>query len=200
MRCIRAVRFERPAQSAEPRIGLREMMENPGADDLIEARFQVACPLDGKLADLEIVQAVFPLELLGTAHARCAEVDAGNPSRRPAQGMLGRLRCPAAGNEDGLILPIGPCGPEEMIVRAAFLPVLPELSIFLEAVDRGWIRDAVRRTRALPAPTLAASALCCSLAVSQTIRFQPALGRAAKRTRHPAGRVSRRWPRYASRH
>ena len=45
-----SVRFEHTAQSAEPRIGLREMMENPGADDLIEAHFQVADPLDGKLA------------------------------------------------------------------------------------------------------------------------------------------------------
>ena len=42
----RAVRFEHAAQSAEPRIGIREMMENPGADNLIEARFQIAYPLD----------------------------------------------------------------------------------------------------------------------------------------------------------
>src|SRR4029453_3115213 len=69
----RAVRFQHAAQSAEPRIGIREMMENPGADNLIEARFQVAYPLDGKLADLKIVQVVFPLELLGTAHTGCAE-------------------------------------------------------------------------------------------------------------------------------
>ena len=65
--------------------------------------------------------------------------------------MLGRLRGPAAGNEDGLILPIGACGPEEVIVRAAFLPVLPELSIFLEAVDWGWIgMTLVKRAHFLP--------------------------------------------------
>ena len=57
----RALRFEYIAQSAEPRIGIREMMEHPGADDLIEARFQFAYPLDRKLADLEIVQIVFRL-------------------------------------------------------------------------------------------------------------------------------------------
>ena len=62
-----SVRIEHTAQSAEPRIGLREMMENPGADDLIEAHFQIAYPLDGKLANLEIVQVVFPLELLGSS-------------------------------------------------------------------------------------------------------------------------------------
>ena len=65
--------------------------------------------------------------------------------------MLGRLRCPAAGNEDGLILPKGSCGPEEVIVGAAFLPVLPELSIFLEAVDGRWIgMTFVKRAHFLP--------------------------------------------------
>src|SRR5438132_7246305 len=89
--------------------------------------------------DLKIVQTVFLLEFLGTAHARCAEVDAGNLSRRPTQSMLGRLRCPAAGNEDGLVFPIGSYRPKEMIVHPAFLSVLPEPSIFLKAVDGGWI-------------------------------------------------------------
>ena len=51
----RAVRFQYAAQSAEPRIGVRKMMENPGADNLIEAHFQIAHALDRKLADLEIV-------------------------------------------------------------------------------------------------------------------------------------------------
>src|SRR4030095_15836094 len=145
VRCIhhevhRAVRFEYAAQSAEPRIRIREMMEHPGADNLIEARFQLVYPLDRKLADLEIAQMIFSLELLGTAHARCAEVDAGNLSRRPTQGMLGRLRCPAAGDENGMVFPIGSYRTEEMIVHPAFLPVLPEPSIFLEAVDRPGIR------------------------------------------------------------
>ena len=55
------VRFEHAAQSSEPRIGVRKMMEHPGADNLIEAHFQVAYPLDGKLADLEIVRSYFRL-------------------------------------------------------------------------------------------------------------------------------------------
>ncbi len=50
----RAVRFEHAAQNSEPRIRVSKMMENPGADNLIEARFQLAYPLDRKLADLEI--------------------------------------------------------------------------------------------------------------------------------------------------
>ena len=38
-----------------------------------------------------------------------------------------------------------------MIVRAAFLPVLPEPSIFLKAVDGGWIgMTFVKRAHFLP--------------------------------------------------
>src|SRR5215510_15552152 len=76
----------------------------------------------------------------------------------PTQRMLGRLRCPAAGNEDGLVFPIGSYGAKEMIVSPAFLPVLPEPSIFLKAVDWGWIRMVFVKTRT-SAATLAASAL-----------------------------------------
>ena len=54
--------------------------------------------------------------------------------------MLGRLRCPATGNQDGLVFPIGSYRPTEMIVHPAFLPVLPEPAIFLKAVDRSGIR------------------------------------------------------------
>src|SRR4029450_13925491 len=111
------------------------MMENTGADDLIEARSQVTDPLDGKLVDSEIVQVVFPLESLGAAHAGCAEVDADDLSRPPTHGMLRRLRCSAAGNEDGSPFPIGPSGRKEMIFRPASLSALPEPSILLEAVD-----------------------------------------------------------------
>jgi hypothetical protein len=65
--------------------------------------------------------------------------------------MLGRLRCPAAGNEDGLVIPVGAYRPEEVIVRPAFLPVLAEPSIFLEAVDRRWIgMTFVKRAHILP--------------------------------------------------
>ena len=83
---------------------------------------------------------IFSFEFFGTAHARCTEIDPGNVSRRPTQGMLGRLRRPATGNQDGQVFLIGPRRPEEMIVRAASLPVLPEPSIVFKAVDRSGIR------------------------------------------------------------
>ena len=91
MRCIGAVRFQHAAQSLESRIGVRKMVQNSGADYLLEVRPKFACTLYWKLADMEIVQLVFALELFGMTQTRCAEVDAGDLGRRPAQGVLCRL-------------------------------------------------------------------------------------------------------------
>ncbi len=97
----RSVRSEHVSQSSESTVRVRKMMENPGAHNLIEARLQFVYPLDGKLVDLEIVQVVFSLEFLGMAHTCRAKIDARNLSLGPTHRMLGRLRCPAAGNKDG---------------------------------------------------------------------------------------------------
>ena len=60
MRCIAPSGLSTP-RSSEPRIGVRKMMENPGADYLIEDCPEFVYPLDGKLVELEIVQVVFSL-------------------------------------------------------------------------------------------------------------------------------------------
>ena len=138
----RSVRLEHAAQSSEPRVRVRKMMQHPGADDLIEARPQLAYALDRKLADLEIVQVVFSLEFLGAAHARGAEVDTHHLGLGPAHGMLGRLRGPATGNQNRVIFPIGSGRPEQMIISVTPLLILPELSIPIEAVDWPGIRIA----------------------------------------------------------
>ena len=134
------VRFEHAAKSSEPRIGVGKMMEYPGADDVIEASSQLVYPIDGELMDLETAQVVLSLEFLGTAYAGRAEIDTGNPSPRPSQGIPRRLRCAASRNEDGVVFPMGKSGPEKMMVGAMFLWVLPEPSVVLEAVDRRRIR------------------------------------------------------------
>ena len=108
----RPVGFEHGAQGSEARIRILEMVENSGAHDLIEARLQVAYTLDWQLVDLEIVQAVFPLEVLRMPHTRRADVYAGDLCRRPAHGMLRRLRCAAAGNEDRLVFSVGSARPK----------------------------------------------------------------------------------------
>jgi hypothetical protein len=86
---------------------------------------------------------VFSLELLSVVHAGCAAVDASNLSLRPAQRMLGRLRCPAARDEDRLVFSIRSVGPKQVIVDAASLRVLPELLIPLQIIDRRRIRITV---------------------------------------------------------
>src|SRR5262249_2309282 len=108
------VRFEHAAQSSKPRIGVGKMMEHPGADDVIEGPLQLVYPIDGELIDLEGAQVVLSLEFFSTADARRAEIDAGNPSARPPQGIPGSLRRAASRNEDGVVFPVGSRGPKKM--------------------------------------------------------------------------------------
>src|SRR6266487_5304226 len=139
----RAVRFEHSAQRTKARTGVGEVMKNPGAHDLIKAHVEVTYLLDFKFVDLKIFQVVFSLESLRMAHTRCAAVDSCNLSPGPAQRMLGRLRCPAACDQDGLVFYIRSGRPKQVIVRAASLPVLPELAIFVQIIDRWRIRITV---------------------------------------------------------
>src|SRR5271170_5373725 len=60
----------------------------------------------------------------------------GGKLRERKYSMLGRLRCPTAGDEDRLIFLIRSGRPKQMIVRAASLPVLPETSILFQAINR----------------------------------------------------------------
>ena len=57
----RPVRFKHAAQGSEPRVRVREMMQNPSAHDLIEGHPQIVYTLDGKLVDLEIIKLYFLL-------------------------------------------------------------------------------------------------------------------------------------------
>ena len=77
----RSVRFEHSSQRTEARIRIGEVMENPGAHNLIETQSQIVHPFDAKLMNLEIFQVVFSLELFRTAHTRGTIVDAGNLSQ-----------------------------------------------------------------------------------------------------------------------
>ena len=116
------------------------MVENAGTDDLIEVCVQIADAVDRQLAELEIVQAIFLLECFGAAHARGAEVDAGDLGQGPAQRVLRCLRGAAAGNQDGVIVAVGRAGPEEMMVGATAIAIVPETSIAVEGLDRRGIR------------------------------------------------------------
>jgi hypothetical protein len=48
------IRLEHGVQSRKPCVGVREMMENAGTDNLVEILVQFVYLLDGKLVDLKI--------------------------------------------------------------------------------------------------------------------------------------------------
>src|ERR1700693_2551814 len=106
-----SVRLEHVAESCETLIWVRKMMENSGADNLVEAGPQSIYLLDGNLVHREISQIVSALEFLRAANTCRADVDASNLRIGPAQSMLCRLRCAAAGDENGMIVLIASVRP-----------------------------------------------------------------------------------------
>ena len=64
----RSIRLEYAAQGLEPGIRVGQMMQHPGADDLVEARLQLANTLDRQLVKLQIVEFVG-----ASAVPRCTE-------------------------------------------------------------------------------------------------------------------------------
>jgi hypothetical protein len=74
----RAILLQHLAQSAEPRIRVSEMVENPGTYDLVECHPQAADLFDGKPVNLKILQIVFSFEFFSTSDTRCAEIDPDN--------------------------------------------------------------------------------------------------------------------------
>jgi hypothetical protein len=130
-----AVRLECLAQRGKARVGVLEMMQHTGADDLIEAGPQLVDTLDRQLADFQIRQAVRAAKLLGTADAGLADVDRDHLRVGPAYGVPGGLRCATAGHEDGKVVPIGFGRPEEVVVSETPMLIEPELSVRLKARD-----------------------------------------------------------------
>ncbi len=97
------------AQSCESGIGIHKMMENSGADNLVEGVIQLVDTIDGELMDLKIRQVVFAFEVFSASHTRRADVDTRDLSCRPPQGMLCCLRRSATCDKDGIVFPIRLC-------------------------------------------------------------------------------------------
>ena len=116
------------------------MVQNARAHDLVERHRQVADPIDRQLMDLEIGQVVLALEIFRVPDARRTEVDPDDPGRGTAGGVLRRLRCSAAGDENRALFRVGLVRPEQVEVRAASVGVLPAPPIVIEIVDRPRIR------------------------------------------------------------
>ena len=130
------VRLQHLTQRGKPRVGVREMMQNTGADDLIEAgprarrraRSAVGGPGDSSGRACGGAPRYSGRWSALTSMAITCAVG-------PAHGVPGGLRCSTAGNEDGKVVPIGSGRPEEMVVGSTPALIAPELSILLEARD-----------------------------------------------------------------
>ena len=138
-----AVWLEHGPQGAQPRVGIGQVVQHARTHDLVETAAQLTGPLDRQLADLQIVQMVFAFQRLGVANARLADVDADHLASGLAQGVLGRLRCPTAGDQHGQVRAIGFIRPMQVEVCAAPAFILPTLAIAVEVFNRRRIRVQV---------------------------------------------------------
>src|SRR5215471_211575 len=93
-----SVRIEYAVQCPETSARIGEMMKNSRAYDLVEFSSQIAYLFQSELVHLKILQVILLLQLPGALHASCADIDPGDSGLRPAQSLLRRLRCSAAGN------------------------------------------------------------------------------------------------------
>ena len=139
----RAAGCQHGPQRAQPRVGVGKVMQDSRADDLIERRSQRRHLRNRQLAHREVVEAVLALQRLRVADAGGAEVDARDARARPAQRDLCRLRRTAARHQDRGILPQRPRRPQQVMLGAAPLVVLPETPVPIEAVDRRRVRTSL---------------------------------------------------------
>ncbi len=137
----RSVWLEHIAQSRQTCVGIDEMMQNPGADDLIEALLQLACLLDSQLLYLKVLEIVFAFQIFCSAETYPAEVNTCDLRLRPSHRILRRLRRSTTGDENRKVFLIRPIGPKQMKVRYALLTVVPDASIVVEIID--WPRVGI---------------------------------------------------------
>jgi hypothetical protein len=116
------------------------MVQHAGADNLIEARAKVGYLLQWNLVNPQVVEFVSALQLLGVLDAGCAEIDASDLRRRPADSILGRLRGSATGHEYRVLLAERSRWPRKVEVRTPSLRILPSLPVGFEVMDGRGIR------------------------------------------------------------
>src|SRR4029434_2437948 len=113
------------------------MVQHTGADDQIEAPLHCTHSLDRAVHGLEVGQSVLLSQLLRVFEARRADVDADNVRLRPAESVLRRLPCAAAGDQNMEIGAIRRVGPEQVMLGPMTIGILPFLSRPIEVGD-GW--------------------------------------------------------------
>ena len=143
----RAVRREHVAQRAQPRVGIGQVMQHAGADDVFEGSPEFGGVARRQLAHLEVLEVVLALEFL--REARCSFALTSMPTTlrvRPAHRVVRGLRRAAAGDQDAAVVAIRFVRPEEMRFGAP-ARVVPKPAVGVQVVYRRWVRmHLVERT------------------------------------------------------
>src|SRR5271165_2944091 len=129
-----ASRLEDVAQGLEPRIGVGQVVQDAGADDVVEALAEFGGALQSELAHLEVGERVLALQPLRERDAFGADVDPDDLGAGPAQRIMRGLGGPAAGDQYAPVVAVGLRRPEEMGVGAS-APVVPSLTVGVQVVD-----------------------------------------------------------------
>src|SRR5271154_5356823 len=119
------------------------MVQNAGADDLVEDLSETSDVFDRKPVEIEVPDAVFPLKLAGVAEAGFADVDRGDTRVRLAHRMNNGLRRAAAGDQDLAIRRRLSRRPKEKRHRPSAIRIAIELAMPVEVAERRRIRMAL---------------------------------------------------------
>src|SRR5215469_15716446 len=140
--------------------------------------------------DVQVVELVLALQLLGVLNAGCAEIDAGDVSGRPANGIFCGLRGAAAGNEYRVVLAVRSRGPEEMKISPAPFALLPTPPIGIEVIDGRGIRIPLVEGLYFHRRTLTVASQLCTDNSTESVSFARCV-RAQHFRPFPAGRTPR---------
>ncbi len=115
------------------------MVEDAGADHVLEGLSKLIDTLDGELTYLEIVEGVFVFQLERAGNAGGTNVDADQAGVRPAQRIARSLRRAATRDQYAAVVAERLRGPEEVRVGTP-APVIPTGAVCIEIVDRRRVR------------------------------------------------------------
>jgi hypothetical protein len=95
------------------------MVQDSGADDVLERSLKLAGPFDRKLVYFKVIEPVSGFQLSGERYAFRADVNAYDLRVRPTNGIVRGLDGAAAGYEDAAIAAVCLVRPKKMGLRAA---------------------------------------------------------------------------------
>nr|WP_233577846.1 hypothetical protein [Paracoccus yeei] len=117
----RALRRQHRAQGSQPGIRVRQVMQDAGADNLVEFLPKFAHALDRKLPQGQVQDPAPVRQGAALRDAGLAGINTQKLRAGPAQGVAYRLHRAAAGDQDARVVAKRPVGPEQVMVGAQFL-------------------------------------------------------------------------------